>query len=300
MNKQKIGFIVDSSIGLFGKDIVSEDTKQVFFNISDSDNNDYLDDNSVLTLDEIFKRFDQGKIFKTSAVSPGQVMVALEELFEKFEKVILLTVSSGLSSFYDNIKFLEEDYKDKFYVVDTKEVGYAINQLLIQAKQMVKENKSVEEIVKFCENFYKKDFTAFTCESWEPLAKSGRAPKILSKVLNTIHSRPVVNFYIKNRLGGIVIGKGEKGFQKVFEKIVEHFKKAFSNISSEEIDYIVFYNNKILESRAEYIRKKLSEIFKVAKEKIIETFVPNLVLVYTGPESFGIHIRCKKEATDRE
>lgn len=300
MVKEKIGFIVDSSIGLFGNDIVSDDTKQVFFNVSDSDGVDYLDDNSVLTIDHIFKKFGEGKSFKTSAVSPGTVMVALEELFEKFDKVILFCISSGLSSFYDNIKFLEEEYKGKFFAIDTKEVGYAIKMIVNDAKKMAKEGKTVEEIIEHCSSFYKKDFTAFTCESWESLAQSGRAPKLLSKVLSTIHTRPVINFYIKNRLGGIAIGKGEKGFQKALDKILEYFKKVFGNIPNDQIEYIVFYNNKIKETRAEFVRKKLSEIFKITKEKIIETLTPNLVLVYTGPESFGIHIRCKKEAIDRE
>ncbi len=300
MNKRKIGFIVDSSLGLFGDEIGYDNVRQVFFNITDSDHNEYLDNNVDIKVEDVLEKFKNGKTFQTSAVSPGTVIVALEELLEQYEKVILLTISSGLSSFHDNIKFLEEEYKDKFYVVDTKEVGYGINYLLTNAQKMVDQGKSAEEIVKYCSEQYKHNFTNFTCESWEPLSKSGRAPKILSKVLNTIHTRPVINFYIKNRLAGIVLGKGEKGFHKAFEKMMEFFKKTFATTESKDIEYIVFYNNGILQERKEFIKQRLCEIFQITKERIIETFTPNLVFVYTGLESYGIHIKSKKEATDRE
>lgn len=301
MKKEKIAFIVDSSIGLYGSDIESENTKQVYFNVTNSKHENFLDDNSKLNLNYIFDSLSEGISFKTSAVSPGSVMVAIEELLEKkYEKIILLTISSGLSSFYDNIKFLEEEFKEQFYVVDTKEVGYAIKIILDNAKQMVENGCSITEILDYCSNFYKNDFTSFTCENWDSLANGGRAPKLLSKVLSTMHTRPVINFYIKNKLGGIVLGKGEKGFHKAFEKMIENFKKSFANTTKSSIDYIVFYNNNIKESRATYIKDKLCEIFEITKNKIIETFTPNLVLIYTGNESFGIHIRNKEEANHRE
>lgn len=300
MNKEKIAFIVDSSIGIFGQEIKFDNVRQVFFNIQDSKNNEYLDNNIDLNIESIISKFKDDETFKTSAVSPGHVMAAAEELFEKYEKIILITLSSGLSSFHDNIKFLEEEYKDKFFVVDSKELGAAYKDTFFKAKQMADDGKTVKEIIEFCENQYKNNFTAFTCESWEPLSKSGRAPKLLAKTLSTLHTRPVLNFYIKNRLAGIVLGKGEKGFMKSVEKMIENFKKTFSQNSTNDIDYVVFYNNKLENSKAEIVRKKIVELLNVTKEKIIETFTPSLVFVYTGIGSFGIHIKSKKEAVNRE
>lgn len=300
MNKKRIGFIVDSAMGLFAEEIGYDNVRQVFFNITDSDNNQYLDNNESLKINDIIKKFESGKVFQTSAVSPGSVMATVEDMLDEYETVILLATSSGLSSFYDNVKFLEEEYKGKFFVVDTKEIGVALKDILDKAQEMEKNNESVESIIKFCSEAHKKNFTSFTCESWEHLSKSGRAPKLLSKVLSTIHTRPIINFYIKNRLGGIALGKGDKGFMKSFEKMIEFFKKTFNHVNANDIENIYLYNNIVKENRIEMVKNKISETFNIAKEKIKDNFAPNIVFVYTGIGSFGIYIKCKKEATDRE
>ncbi|MCF0217820.1 MAG: DegV family protein [Malacoplasma sp.] len=295
MAQQKIGFIVDSSIGLFGDEILSDDTRQVFFNITDKNNVEYEDNNLILSREEILKQYLLGNQFKTSAVSPGKVEIVLEELLETYDKVILFTVSSGLSCFYDSVQYLLEDYKDRFYIVDTKEVGYSIATMLSAAKTMLNQGKDFFEVLEFCRNYYLYNFTSFTCENWSPLVNSGRVPALVSKFLNALKTRPIINFDIKNKLGGVV-----KSFEAAVEKIFNNFKKVFGPSIFKEQEYIVFYNNKIEESKAEYIRNKIVEKFNITKDKIIEMFVPNLVLIYTANGSFGLHIRGKTKASGRD
>lgn len=295
MEKNKYGFIVDSSIGIFGNDIVSDDTKQVFFDIIDKNGVQYADDNTSLNSETILNAFDEGNYFKTSAVSPGKVMVALEELLETYEKVILFTASSGLSSFYANSLFLEEEYKNRFYVVDTKEIGYAIKTMVEKAKEMLSQGEDLDKVLDFCRNYYKYNYTSFTCENWSPLVNSGRVPKSLSKFLNVLKTKPVINFDVKNKLGGIV-----KNFEKSVDKIFDQFKKAYGNQVFSNAEYVVFYNNRIECSKAEYIKDKITNLFNISKDKIIEMFVPNIVLVYTANGSFGIHVRSKIIAKNRE
>lgn len=295
MQKNKIGFIVDSAIGLYGKEIESDNVRQVTFNITDKNNVEYNDDNTVLNAERILEEFDKGNSFKTSAVSPGKVMVAVEELLEKNDKVIIFTASSGLSSFHDNILYFEEEYKDKVYVVDTKEIGYAIEVLFKSVKEKLENGEDFFEVLDYCKEFYKYNYTSFTCENWSSLVNSGRVPKSLSKFLNALKTRPVINFDVKNKLGGIV-----KSFESSVEKILNQFKKVFGNDVFSNVEYVVFYNNKIDETRASYIRNKINTVFSIPKEKIIEKFVPNLVLVYTANGSFGLHIRCKNKSKNRD
>ncbi|MDE5767132.1 MAG: DegV family protein [Malacoplasma sp.] len=293
--KIKVGYIVDSSIGLYNKEITSDDTRQVFFNITDKNNVEYNDDNKVLTNEKILEEFDSGNSFKTSAVSPGKVIVEVEDLLENYEKIIIFTVSSGLSSYHDNIKYLEEEYKDKVYVVDTKEVGFAIKKLVESAKEKINNGEDFFEVLSYCRDYYKYNFTSFTCENWSPLVNSGRVPKSLSKILNALKTRPVINFDIKNKLGGIV-----KSFESSVEKIINQFKKIFGNEIFLNPDYVVFYNNRVDQKKAEYIRSKILKTFKISKDKLIEMFVPNLVLVYTANGSFGLHVKSKIKSKNRD
>ncbi len=296
MNKNiKVGYIVDSSIGLYEEEIISNDTKQVFFNITDKQNVEYIDNNKILTSEKILDEFNKGNFFKTSAVSPGKVIVEIETLLESYDKIMIFTVSSGLSSYYDNIKYLEEEYKDKVFVIDTKEIGFAIKKMVELAKEKINNGENFDEVVSYCKEYYKYNFTSFTCENWSPLVSSGRVPKSLSKILNALKTRPVINFDIKNKLGGIV-----KSFETSVEKIINQFKKVFGNEIFTNPDYVVFYNNKIDNKKAEYIRSKILKTFKISKDKLIEMFVPNLVLVYTANGSFGLHVKSKIKSKNRE
>ncbi|MDE5949655.1 MAG: DegV family protein [Malacoplasma sp.] len=293
--KIKVGYIVDSSIGLYNEEITSDDTRQVFFNITDKNNVEYNDDNKTLTNEKILEEFDSGNSFKTSAVSPGKVIVEVEDLLENYDKIIIFTVSSGLSSYHNNIKYLEEEYKDKVYVVDTKEVGFAIKKLVESAKEKINNGEDFFEVLSYCRDYYKYNFTSFTCENWSPLVNSGRVPKSLSKILNALKTRPVINFDIKNKLGGIV-----KSFESSVEKIITQFKKIFGNEIFLNPDYVVFYNNRVDQQKAEYIRSKILKTFKISKDKLIEMFVPNLVLVYTANGSFGLHVKSKIKSKNRD
>ncbi|MDE7075598.1 MAG: DegV family protein [Malacoplasma sp.] len=293
--KIKVGYIVDSSIGLYNEEITSDDTRQVFFNITDKNNVEYNDDNKTLTNEKILEEFDSGNSFKTSAVSPGKVIAEVEDLLENYDKIIIFTVSSGLSSYHNNIKYLEEEYKDKVYVVDTKEVGFAIKKLVESAKEKINNGEDFFEVLSYCRDYYKYNFTSFTCENWSPLVNSGRVPKSLSKILNALKTRPVINFDIKNKLGGIV-----KSFESSVEKIITQFKKIFGNEIFLNPDYVVFYNNRVDQQKAEYIRSKILKTFKISKDKLIEMFVPNLVLVYTANGSFGLHVKSKIKSKNRD
>lgn len=290
MGNIKYGYIVDSAISMTDEEIKEFGFYKVCFNITDSLNNEYEDDNKQLTTKDIMSKLKDGIIFKSNAVSPGKVMVCLEEMIEKYDKIILFTISSGLSSFYQNVQYLIDDYKDKFYIVDTGEIGYGIRNIVLESKKMLEENNlPIEQVLDYARTQHKFHYTMFTCRSWEPLRKSGRAPAILAKTFDFFKTKPLIKFELKNKFAGIAAN-----FKKQVEKMISTFFSMFKNISLSKIKTIVFYNNDVDDTEAEYIREEIVKKFKIQKNKIIETYVPNLVLIYTSNQSFGIHVQIEE------
>lgn len=290
MEKIKYGYIVDSAISMSDEELKELNISKVCFGITDSLNNEYEDDNKILTTDVIMSKLKEGIIFKSNAVSPGKVMVCLEDMIDKYENIILFTISSGLSSFYQNVQYLTDEYKGKFHIVDTGEIGYGIRNIVLESKKMLeKENKSLEEVLRYARKQNKLNYTMFTCRSWEPLRKSGRAPAILAKTFDFFKTKPLIRFELKNKLGGIATS-----FKKQVAKMITTFFNTFKNISLSKIKTIVFYNNNVDEEEAKYIRDEIIKNFNIEKNKIIECFVPNLVLIYTSNQSFGIHIQTEE------
>lgn len=291
MNLEKIAFIVDSSFHASDDYLKKNDMYRVYFGISDSLGHQFVDDNSILNTKTILEKFEQGLIFKSNAVIPGHVIALLEDLYKTYDKVICFTISSGLSSYHDNILFLleEPEYKGKLFIVDTKEVAFSEFRIVDTCRKMLNEGKTIEETLDYAKNAHLSNYTMFTCESWTSLAKSGRIPKMLSLILNKVGTRPTILFYEKNKLGGIV-----KTFESSVLKIISEFKKIFSYKNPEELLDIVFYNNFLEEDKVKFIKETISFELKIDQDKIVEETVPNLVLIYTAKGSFGLHIRSTK------
>lgn len=289
MKKLKVGLILDSSAGFYDG-LVDQTTKQVHFGIADSTGKFYLDNNIDITAAKIIQSFDNDITFQTSAVTPGAVIQQVENLLETCEKVLVLTVSSALSSYYQNILFLKEEYNDQIEIIDTKEIGYPIYYIAQQIKQMIKEEKSIDELIKFASEFNSYNCTSFTCENWSSLIKNGRAPKALGKMFNFLKTKPVIKFQVKNKLHSIATN-----FENAVEKMLKRITDVFGQFKESEVNYFVFYNNFLADQKANYIRQKIKSFLKISTDKIIESMSPNLVLVYTGKGSFGFSISLKKE-----
>lgn len=290
MSMKKYAFIVDSSVAYVDEIANNPDIYKVCFDITDSENKTYEDNEKDITANEIIEKFSRGILFKTNAVSPGKVMVLLEDLINQYENIFVFTISSGLSSYYDNVKYFEEEpeFKGKVHIIDTSEIGYGITQIVLESKRMLDDNVSIEQVIDYAKNAYKKNFTMLSCESWTPLAKSGRAPSAIAKLLNIAKTKPIIQFYVKNKLGGVA-----KSFESTIKKIIATFDKAFNSPRGPKIASVVFYNNNIDNDHAEFARKTLSNSLEFPINNIIENTSPNLVLVYTANKSFGIHIRVK-------
>ncbi|MEG1820724.1 MAG: DegV family protein [Malacoplasma sp.] len=290
MKPEKIAFIVDSSFSTSEEYLKKNHMYKVFFGITDSDGNDYLDDGKMITTKFIIDKLSEGQFFKTNAVVPGAVMVLLESLYEVYDKVICFAVSSGLSSYYNNILFLlnEPEYKDKLFIVDTKEVAYSAYDLIDTSRKMLDNGESIEKVIEYAKNYHLKSYSMFTCETWAALSKSGRVPKLLSTIFDKVGTRPLILFYEKNRLGGI-----SRSFEGLVSKMISEYKRIFNYTGPKEIEHVVFYNNFLDDKKAQYIRNKIAQEFSVPINKIIETMSPNIVIVYTAKGSFGITIKSK-------
>lgn len=287
MGKIKYGYIVDSSITMSDEELKKLDIHKVCFGISDSKGNDYEDDNISLTKQDIINKQKEDIIFKSNAVSPGKVMVLLEDIADQYDKIILFTISEGLSSFYQNVQYLIDDYKDKLYIVDTGEIGYGIRNIVLESKRLLEEeNKPLEEVLEFARKQNQLNYTMFTCKSWEPLIKCGRAPAMIAKTFDFFKTKPLIRFELKNKLGGIATT-----FKKQVAKMIDTFFNVFKNIKPEKIKTIVFYNNEVDSESANYIRNEIAKKFNVDQSQIIEDYVPNLVLIYTAYQSFGLHVQ---------
>jgi fatty acid-binding protein DegV len=117
--KNKCGILIDSSCCYDPQFIIENNVEVVPLSLSDGHNILYTDDNKKIDASTLLSRLDNGEVFKTSATPLGQLQLKIEDMLEKYENVIFLPISSGLSSQYHQSLIIKQDFPDRLFVVNS-------------------------------------------------------------------------------------------------------------------------------------------------------------------------------------
>lgn len=97
---------------------------------------------------EFFDKLSQGAAVKSSQPSPEVLMGIWDEMLGKYESVVYIPVSSGLSSSVMTTKTLAEDYDGRVYVVDNHRISCTQKMSVLEA---IKMRESGFEASRICE-----------------------------------------------------------------------------------------------------------------------------------------------------
>ena len=104
----------------------------------------------ALSNQEVYDIFQARKALpSTSAVSVGDYQDLFRPFLEAGKTVIHVSISSGISSTYQNACIAAEDLEDlgKVYVIDSLSLSQAASILVYKGHDMAQQDKSAEEIV---------------------------------------------------------------------------------------------------------------------------------------------------------
>lgn len=147
MNIQKIAILVDS-----GSDVPKEMVKKykmyvapLTINYKDEQYTDGVD----ISAEEVYRRLES-EIPSTSLPSPTMIQSIFDQIkVDGYERVLAVTISSGLSGTYNIIRMLGEEQEDlDVFVVDSKNISIASGFNAIQAAQYIEEGMDWESLKK--------------------------------------------------------------------------------------------------------------------------------------------------------
>ena len=188
----KICISAESTIDL-PREILDEfEIKTVPFTITLGEKNG-LD--GVTTPEEIFDYVDRtGVLPKTSAVNAAQFDEYFKSLLKEYDEVIHFSLSSDLSSAYQNACMVAQEL-GHVHVVDSMSLSTGIALLAIYASKLVKEGLNAEEIVKKVSERIPHDQASFVLATVDYLHKGGRCSSLakLGAMLFRIRPQIIVN-----------------------------------------------------------------------------------------------------------
>lgn len=287
---KKFVILLDSSASVPLDIIEKYDFKVVPLSISDQNDKIYADDGIQITMDSMISMMDNGYTFKTSATQMGILMNTIDELLKKYENVIFIPISEGLSSQTQQALTIQDEYNGRFHVLKSNQAISVNEWAAITLWNELSSGKTIQSAMDEASKVFDKTVTYFSCEDASGMLKSGRVPKAIAKIVEILKIKPIMYLDMK-----IKLASSGKKFEAIVEKIIKLSKKNFvkKELMNDSIEEIAIYDGKISKEKLEIIKRMLIKEFKILKDKIICRKVPLIVLSHTHKGAFGISIKAK-------
>ena len=165
-----------------------------------------------ITPDMIYAHHEKtGQLPKTSAINVVEDLEYFEELTKEGSAVIHFTISSSMSSTYNNACVAAQEFEN-VYVVDAKNLSTGSGLLVLAAAEMAQEGLEAQQIVEKLNDLEDRVDASFVVDNLEYLVKGGRCSALAAFGANLLQLKPCIS--VKN--GAMGVGKKYRGkFEKV-------------------------------------------------------------------------------------
>ncbi|MEG0520352.1 MAG: DegV family protein [Erysipelotrichaceae bacterium] len=279
MNKEKIAILTDSGCDVPQKYIDLYDMYVLPLEIHFQDK--HYQDGVDITPNEVYERLST-EIPKTSLPTGESVLTMFKKIkADGYDKVIVITLSSGLSGTNNMISLIAKDYHElEFTIIDTKNISVGGGFSAIYAGKLIEEGKSYQEVCDIISNGVQRSKVFFVVETLEYLQKGGRIGLVASLFGNALDLKPIISC---NDEGIYYTVAKVRGRKHSISKTIELAKK----YAGEHENYIMAIMNGAASDLAKEIEKEMLPY--VEKSSIfVENQISPALGVHTGPGLIGI------------
>lgn len=192
MMKEKIAILVDSGVDVPNKLVRKYNMYVAPLTIiySDKEYSDGVD----ITAEEVYSRLET-EIPSTSLPSGQTIQNIFNKIKEDgYNKVLAVTISSGLSGTYNAIKMIGDQQKDlEVFVLDTKNIAIASGFNAIQAAEYIKEGMDFKLLTKTVSKNIDNSKVFFCVSTLEYLQKGGRIGLVSAILGSTLSLKPIIS-----------------------------------------------------------------------------------------------------------
>lgn len=282
MNKQKIAILVDSCVDV-PKDIIEKNNMYVVPLRVIYKDREYSDGVNI-TAEEVYAGLET-EIPTTSLPIGSDITNIFDQIkADGYEKVLAISISSGLSGTFNAIRVLANNYTGlDIFVLDTKNIGIGSGFNAIQAAEYLKEGMDWNTLVKTVSNNIGNSKIFFCVDTLEYLQKGGRIGLVSAILGTTLRFKPIISC---NKEGiyytvAKVIGR-KRSLKKAMELAIE-----FAEDSKK-------YNVGIVHGAAQKEAKAIKEILMPQLPHcniFVDGQISPALGVHTGPGTIGIVVQ---------
>ena len=178
----------------------------------------YYEDVS-LSREEFFHQLASGADITTSQPSPAEVMDCWNDALTKYEQILYIPISSGLSGSCATAHALsqEDAYLGRVFVVDNGRVSTPLACTVLDALALIEKGLSASQIKELLEEYRDKMVIYIGVDTLTHLKKGGRITPAAAAIGSVLNIKPVLKFDV----GTLEPYKICRGFQKAKKAMLE-------------------------------------------------------------------------------
>ncbi len=237
-----------------------------------------------ITPQEVYDRLPV-EVPKTSLPDTGSVVAAFDDIVAAgYERVLCITISSGLSGTNSLINLVARDYPQlDIRVIDTLNIGIAAGFQAILAATLLDAGEKLSAIAEKVEQSVKESKVFFCLSTLEYLRRGGRIGKVAAMLGTLLHIKPIITC---NEEGYYVVASKVRGrAQAIAETIALAVNEA-----KKHVKYRLAIASGDANEEARRVMAELKRLLPDCGEIIFSDVSPALV-VHTGPGLIGIGVQ---------
>ena len=232
------------------------------------------------------------EFWKSSAASPEDYLEAYRELSQHAQGILVVTISSKLSMFYNSAQAAKEIFKEEssqtdIEVLDSETVAAAEGLIALAAARTAAEGKPFDEVVAIVKKVKDRVKLIGLLETIRYVYRTGRMPKVASEIGSMFSIKPILT----GSNGRINFAAAARTKQSGVEKMLQIMKNHIG--SSEPVNVAVMHADALEE--AQKLKERIAAEFNCV-EIFITDFSPimgyatgrgTLALAYYRDDSFA-------------
>ena len=279
MNSAKTAIMVDSGCDISQEFIEQYDIKVLRLKVLYGDRM-YSDGLDIDPL-EVYRRFPQ-EIPTTSTPNMYEVSELVNEIkSEGYEKIIGITISSGLSGTYNAVAMAFEEEDIETFAFDTKNISIGAGLLAMWAAKKLSEGWTFEAVKHGLNDKINDSKVFLYMDTLDYLRKGGRISPAVAIVGKALNLKPIISCNEKGTYYTVSKIRGQhKGLEKLMDSLKDYIgdKKAYLAImNGDGTRYL------------DIIRARIKEMFPQC-EVVVDKQITATMAIHTGPGLIGVGV----------
>ena len=174
----------------------------------------------TLTQEQFYEKLQSDCTITTSQPAPGDVMDLWDRLLDKYDEVVYIPMSSGLSNSCETALMLAEDYDGKVFVVNNQRISVTQKRSVLDAIELAKQGRSGAEIRDFLEETKLESSIYITVDTLKYLKQGGRVTPAAAAIGTILNIKPVLQIQ-GEKLDSFAKARGFRQAKKIMLDAVE-------------------------------------------------------------------------------